>query len=99
MRDFYLLLWKQLDILSGESIWFDIAAVSDPELQARAKEWLDQIVELHATPELLSLAEHDRERLREAIEKSSIAVDQVNEFKAYLRDRALGFAKQAARLG
>jgi hypothetical protein len=98
LRDFYLLLWKQLDLRSGESNWFDIAAASDPELRARAKESLDQIVELHATPELLSMAEHDRERLREALQKSSIATAEVNEFKAYLRDRALDFAQQAARL-
>lgn len=98
LRDFYLVLWKQLDLRSGESDWLDITAVSAPDLQKRANELLNQIVELQATPELLATAKHDRKRLLETMQKPSGAKD-VDGFKTYLRDRALDFAQQAAHLG
>jgi hypothetical protein len=98
LRDFYLVLWKQLDLQSGDSKWFDIAAVSAPDLQARADELLSRIVELQTTPELLGTAQHDRERLLAALHNPPNA-EQADPFKTYLRDRALDFAQQAARLG
>jgi hypothetical protein len=95
LRDFYLMLWKQLDLRSGQSNWFDIATVSGPELQQRATELFSQIVELQPAPALLSTARQDRERLTEAMESPSNA-EGLEGFKAYLRDRALDFAQQAA---
>ncbi|MEX2300313.1 MAG: hypothetical protein WD733_05220 [Bryobacterales bacterium] len=98
LRDFYLLLWKQLDLRAGESNWFEIAAVTATDLQARARELLDQIVELQAEPELVSTARQDGERLLDTIQQRPAATDDTAAFKTYLRDRALDFAKQAARL-
>jgi hypothetical protein len=95
LRDFYLMLWKQLDVGSGQSNWFDIASVSGPDLQQRANELLSQIIELQADPALLSTARHDRERVAETMANLSNA-EALEGFKSYLRDRALGFAQQAA---
>jgi hypothetical protein len=91
-------LWKQLDFTSGESNWLDIAAVTSPELQTRANELLDQMIELHATPELLSTAKHDRNRLLETIESPS-GPEQLEELKSYLRDRALDRDSMVKLLG
>jgi hypothetical protein len=98
LRDFYLLLWKQLDLRASESNWFEIAAVTAADLETRARELLDQIVELQAEPELVSTATQDAKRLLDTIQQRPGATDAPAAFKTYLRDRALDFATRAARL-
>jgi hypothetical protein len=98
LRDFYLVLWKQLDLRSGEAKWFDLAAATASDLESRAAEMLARIAELQAAPGLLSTATQDHQRLLNAVRGASALTNEAEGFKTYLRDRALEFAQQAAQL-
>ena len=99
LSDFYLRLWKQLDLVCGDANWLQVGPVSQAELRHEAEAILQDIERwLTASP----LA--DDSVLRQDFRKTQDLLDQGNQaaggscaFRDYLRDLALRYSQLALR--
>ncbi len=98
LSDFYLRLWKQLDLVCGDANWLQIGPVSQAELRKEAEAILQEIDRrLTASP----LA--DGTVLHQDFQKTQDLLDQRSPgsgscaFRDYLRDLALRYSQLAVR--
>lgn len=90
----YLRLWKQIDLVSGESKWLEIATVGQAELRAEAEAILKEVTsdadgrvyeeDFKQTQNLVQLPQQDQGGL--------------NSFRDYLRDLSLRYSQLADEL-
>jgi len=88
LSDFYLRLWKQLDLINGDAKWLDVAPVTQAELRAEAEAILKE----------LAPSVTDGDVLRKDFKKTQDLVEQevaADGFREYLRDLALRYSQLA----
>jgi hypothetical protein len=98
LSDFYLRLWKQLDLACGDANWLQITPVSQVELRKEAKailqeidRWLTVSVPLNDGAALHS----DFDKAQYLVEQATQKVGDLYGFRDYLRDRALRYSRPA----
>jgi hypothetical protein len=94
----YLLLWKQLDLFTGDDKWLDIRPSTAGELRNEAQQALEALFPLIKDGEFLRVvqADFDRVQLVTAHAKDT-PKPEVESLKSYLRDQALRYAEEAGR--
>ena len=99
LSDFYLRLWKQLDLASGNSKWLQVAPTSQSELREEAESILREI----ASARRSSAPLNDGSVLEKDFKKTQELVEQANQqdgsgldgFRDYLGELALRYSELA----
>jgi len=93
----YLLLWKQLDVVSGVK-WLDVRP-SDPQgLRHEAEEALSAIRPLIKDGDFWQVVEADFNRVQELSQHpDDTPMPEIESLKNYLRDQALRYAEESER--
>ena len=93
LSELYLGLWEQLDLITGEGKWFDSGPPPHPqELQAEVAGSLERVQRRLDDPGILKRVEQDYRRTQELLQRPLPDVEFA-EFKVYLRDQGLGYAR------
>jgi len=100
LSDLYLILWKQLDQLSGGMKWLEVRPVDQVELQREAEAALAELRPcLPPADGLGDVIDKDFRKTHRFLE-GAYEIDGMNVevFKDYLRDSALRFAQASDEL-
>lgn len=92
LSDFYLRLWKQLDLINGDSKWLDVAPATQAELRADAEAILKEAAPSVTEGDVLR---KDFKRTQDLVEQASQQEGGADGFREYLRDLALRYAQLA----
>jgi hypothetical protein len=100
LSDLYLILWKQLDMLSGGMKWLEVRPVGQVELQREAEAALEELRSCFPPSDALSdVIDKDFRKTRRFLDGAD-EIDGMNVemFKDYLRDHALRYAQASDEL-
>ncbi len=103
LGDLYLSLWKQLDLLSGESKWFEVRPISQSELEQHSANALAHIRSRMQDPKMLKFVERDYSRTQTLCNDAAGTTDinqllegpEIEHFKTYFRDQGLRYDEAA----
>ena len=91
----YLLLWKQLDQLLGDTKWLEVVPSEPDELRQEAGQALDEVHLFLREGELWRVVKADYERTQELVAHSSVnPKPEIESVKNYLRDQGLRYAEE-----
>jgi transposase-like protein len=98
LSDLYLRLWKQLDLICGDTKWLEVASVSQAELRAEAQTILNEISSRLAESASLidaHVLEQDFKKTQALVEQANRQEGGLDSFRDYLRDLALRYSQLA----
>jgi hypothetical protein len=98
LSDFYLRLWKQLDLACGDANWLQIRPVSQIELRKEAETILAEIHDWLATPTPFTdgtVLDKDFKKTQELVDPAKQQEGGLDSFRDYLRDLALRYSQLA----
>jgi hypothetical protein len=95
----YLMLWKQLDILQGETKWLDSVPADPDDLKQAAQQALDAVAPFLKGGDLWAVVSRDYNTAqRLTADPRSESPSRMESIKDYLRDQALRFAEESEPL-
>jgi hypothetical protein len=98
LSDLYPRLWKQLDLICGDTKWLEVASVSQAELRAEAQTILNEISSRLAESASLidaHVLEQDFKKTQALVEQANRQEGGLDGFRDYLRDLALRYSQLA----
>ena len=103
LSDLYLFLWKQLDLVSGEGKWLELRPIDPSKLKTHVERSLEKLRRSLRDPDLLKMVQEDYSRTCELLSNHAAhwgtlpqaEQNELEAFKAYLRDQGLRYAQAA----